>query len=150
MPPLCNTIEFMKKAFLFLLVFYSTPAIMAQNSDGNSIEVEIVNIESGDGKMMIGLYDSEENWLKKRVMSKIGQIKDGKSTVIFENVPYGTFAISSFHDKNDNGVLDTNFLGIPKEGIGSSNNAPARLGPPKWEDAKFAMNEKSIKQTIKL
>ena len=136
MPPLCNTIEFMKKAFLFLLVFYSTPAIMAQNSDGNSIEVEIVNIESGDGKMMIGLYDSEENWLK--------------STVVFENVPYGTFAISSFHDKNDNGVLDTNFLGIPKEGIGSSNNAPARLGPPKWEDAKFAMNEKSIKQTIKL
>lgn len=140
----------MKKALLFLLVIYSTPAIMAQDSNGNSIEVEIINIDSGDGKMMIGLYDSEENWLKKRVMSQIGQIADGKSTVIFKNVPYGIFAISSYHDKNDNGKLDTNFLGIPKEGIGSSNNAPARLGPPKWEDAKFALKEKSIKQTIKL
>lgn len=123
---------------------------LAQEPEGNIIEVEITDIDNGDGKMMIGLYSSEENWLKKTEMSRIGQIKNGKSSVAIENVPDGTYAISSYHDENDNDELDTNFLGIPKEDTGSSNNAPARMGPPQWEDAKFEIKGKSIKQTIKL
>ncbi len=123
---------------------------LAQEPEGNIIEVEITDIDNGDGKMMIGLYSSEEDWLKKTAMSRIGQIKNGKSTVTFENVTDGTYAISSYHDENNNDELDTNFLGIPKEDTGSSNNAPARMGPPQWEDAKFEINGKSIKQTIQL
>jgi uncharacterized protein (DUF2141 family) len=45
--------------------------------------------------------------------------------------------LAAFHDENDNGKLDTNWIGIPKEGLASSNNAKGRMGPPKWRDASF-------------
>ncbi len=137
----------MKKALLILILTFNFALTMAQ---GNTIEFEILNIESDEGKMMIGLYDSAENWLKKSTRSHFGKIENGKCTVLFENIPDGTYAISSYHDENDNNELDTNFFGIPKEDTGSSNNAPARMGPPKWEDAKFELKGKSVKQTIKL
>lgn len=123
--------------------------VVAQNQIGNTIEVEITNIDSNKGQMRIGLYDSEDSWLNKTYLGLVGTIVNHKTTVIFENVPDGTYAISSFHDENDNDELDTNFLGIPKEDTGASNNAPARMGPPKWEDAKFALKGESIKHTIK-
>lgn len=140
----------MKRAFLFIVAILVISFVSAQDTVGNSIEVEINNIDSDDGKMMIGLYGSNENWLKKAVMSLVGDIENGKCKVTFENVPDGIYAISSYHDENGNGNLDTNFLGIPKEDTGSSNNAPARMGPPKWEDAKFKVNGKSIRQTIEV
>ena len=67
----------------------------------------------------------------------------------FEDIPEGTYAVSIFHDENDNGKMDTNFLGIPSEDYGCSNDASGFLGPPKWEDAKFQLKENtSIKITL--
>jgi uncharacterized protein (DUF2141 family) len=45
------------------------------------------------------------------------------------------------HDENDNKKMDTNFIGIPKEDFGCSNNATGFMGPPKYEDAKFMLEE---------
>lgn len=140
----------MKKAVLVLILAIVATPIFAQVDKGNSIEVSILDIDGNDGKLMIGLYDAEANWLAKPVQAKQGEIKDEKCSVTFENVSDGIYAISLFHDENDNGVLDMNFLGIPKEDTGSSNNAPARFGPPQWEDAKFEVKGKSVKQTIQL
>jgi uncharacterized protein (DUF2141 family) len=55
-----------------------------------------------------------------------------------------------FHDENDNNKMDNNFLGIPIEDYGCSNNAKGFMGPPKWIDAKFEVSDKSIIQTITL
>ena len=41
----------------------------------------------------------------------------------------GTYSIGFFIDKNDNEKLDTNFLGIPKEQFGFSNDVMGRFGP---------------------
>lgn len=37
--------------------------------------------------------------------------------------------------------MDSNFLGIPKEDYGCSNNATGFMGPPKYNDAKFTLSE---------
>lgn len=42
------------------------------------------------------------------------------------------------HDENGNGRMDTNTLGMPREGVGTSNNPNSVLGPPDFEDARFA------------
>ncbi len=57
--------------------------------------------------------------------------------VVFESLPPGEYAISVFHDENKNGKMDSNFFGIPKEGVGASNDAKGQLGPPHDKDAKF-------------
>ena len=57
---------------------------------------------------------------------------------------------NNVHDENENNKLDTNFLGIPKESFGCSNNAKGFMGPPKWEDAKFEISNKDVVQNIEL
>lgn len=140
----------MNKRLLFLLAVFCTLANNAQENKSGTIEIEITDIEHSKGKLMIGLYQDESNWLKKPFKGTIGIIEEGKCKVVFDDVPSGTYAISLFHDENDNNELDM-FLGFyPKESTACSNNAPARFGPPSWEDAKFEVNGKTIKQTIKL
>ncbi|MGB3150347.1 MAG: DUF2141 domain-containing protein [Maribacter sp.] len=130
-----------------LILLFCLTNVFAQDASLGAIELEMDTIENDEGQMLIGLYDAEENWLNKIRIGKVGVIKKGKSRVIFENIPEGTYAISVFHDQDNNGKLKT-FLGIPTEGTGSSNNAPARFGPPKWEDAKFQVQGNSIEQKI--
>ena len=52
-------------------------------------------------------------------------------------LPFGKYAITIFHDVNDNEELDTNFIGIPKEPYGFSNNPKSSFGPPGFDDAVF-------------
>ncbi|MFK7813622.1 MAG: DUF2141 domain-containing protein [Maribacter sp.] len=132
-----------------ILLLLVTTFAQAQE-EGTTIELKIEHISNDDGQLLIGLYDSEDNWLKKRRMSALGQITSGASAVTFKNVPDGVYGVSLFHDENNNGKLDTNFLGIPKEDTGSSNNAPANFGPPNWEDAKFEVKGGVVKQIINL
>jgi uncharacterized protein (DUF2141 family) len=41
------------------------------------------------------------------------------------------------HDENDNGKMDTDWMGIPKEGYGATRDAKGIMGPPKFKDAAF-------------
>jgi len=97
-----------------LLILLITGVTYAQ-AEGNTIEVEIKNIDNSDGQILIGLYDSEGAWLKEHAQGAFGKIIDGKSHVTFENVADGTYAISVFHDEDNDGELDTNFFGIPSD-----------------------------------
>ena len=51
-----------------------------------------------------------------------------------------------FYDANNNGKLDTNFIGIPKEPVALSNNARPKFGPPKYKDAVFAVGAEPVIQ----
>ncbi|MCL6294346.1 DUF2141 domain-containing protein [Jejuia spongiicola] len=137
------------KQLIFGLLLTITSFVSAQ-TDTQDIIVNISNFDSNEGKIMVALYDSEDTFLKTVKKGMIGVIENKTSTVTFKNIPDGIYAISVFHDEDNNGKLETNFLGIPKEDTGTSNNAPARFGPPKWEDAKFIIKGKSITLNIKL
>ncbi len=139
----------MQKLFIIILLVLVKQFAWAQENDQATIEVEVVNISSDDGLVVVGLYASEDQWLKKIKMGTHSEIEKGKAKVVFDNVPTGTYAISLFHDEDNDGKLDSLF-GIPTEDTGSSNDAPAKFGPPKWEDAKFEVSGKTVKQIIKL
>jgi len=55
------------------------------------------------------------------------------------SVPPGVYAVAAIHDRNGNGRLDTNLLGMPKEPYGFSRAARGRFGPPSFEDAAFVV-----------
>ena len=63
----------------------------------------------------------------------------GAVTVRIAGVPPGTYAAQAYQDENDNGKLDRTLFGIPKEGLGFSNDAPMRFGPPSFADAAFTV-----------
>nr|WP_321223046.1 DUF2141 domain-containing protein [uncultured Psychroserpens sp.] len=135
------------KIFIFLLF---SQLLNAQISTGQDVTVKIKNLESNKGKVYVAVYDSEGAFLNTGLKSIMTKITGNSCEVTFKDIPKGVYAISMFHDENDNKKLDSNFLGIPKEDYGCSNNARGLMGPPKWDDAKFEVKDKSITKTITL
>ncbi len=64
----------------------------------------------------------------------------GSVTAVFPDLPPGTYAVAAFHDKDGSGEVSTNFLGMPTERYGFSNDARGVLGPPNYEDCAFRVD----------
>lgn len=117
----------------------------------NSVEVRMTGFENNDGSAMIALYDSEANFLNDYLRGEIVSINKKEASVTFSDIPDGIYAISVVHDEDNNGKLNMVMGFYPSEAIGTSNDAPARFGPPKWEDAKFEVrNNEILKMEINL
>ena len=116
----------------------------------SKISVEVTNIKSGEGMILIGLFDSEDNFLSKSIKGEKVKAKEGKIKTSFDNIPSGVYAISVIHDENNNGNLDSNFLGIPKEPYGISMEGKNMFGPPSYQKAKFEVANKNVDLIISL
>jgi uncharacterized protein (DUF2141 family) len=117
-----------------------------------SIKVRGLNTSSNDGIYRCLIFNKAAGFpgtAKNAIQSVNGEIANREGLCIFTNLNPGVYAVSTFHDENSNAKLDTNFLGIPKENYGFSNNASQPFGPPSFEEAAFEVKVNSI-VTIKL
>ena len=121
------------KKLILLATFSIASVAVAQNK----ISVSISGLKNNNGYVMVGLYNKKDAFLNKTFKGHSVAITDKKATLVFNDIPNGEYAVSFFHDANSNGKMDTNFVGIPKESYGASNNAKGFFGPPKYDDAKF-------------
>ena len=134
---------------LLMAALLGAKEMMAQHY---KITVTITGLRSEKGKLYLSLYNSDEGYPKKASAAfrlSSAPISDGKATIMLDDIPKGIYAIACYHDENNNGKLDTNFFGIPAEGTGASNNARGSWGPPKFRDAKFAVDS-DVSQTIRI
>lgn len=125
------------------LAFSGASAVMAQGqpTPENLIHVEIDGLRSDKGQVVCSLFSSASDFPKhtdKAVAHIQSSVSDRHAVCEFPGVASGTYAISVFHDENSNGKMDTNFMGIPREGVGASNNAKGHFGPPKFDAAAFS------------
>ena len=113
---------------------------------GRSAEltVAVCGLRSEGGRLCVALFDSAKGFPSDASQAIVSQSLDLATiprnqpvTLVFKNLAEKRYAISVFHDEDFDGKLKTNWLGIPKEGVGVSNNARGRLGPPKYEAATF-------------
>ncbi|SFG00702.1 Uncharacterized conserved protein, DUF2141 family [Novosphingobium sp. CF614] len=100
------------------------------------VEVVITNVRDSTGMLSVMLC-LEPQWLKICPIKASAPARAGTTIVAFAGVPPGRYGAIAFHDRNRNGKADRNFLGIPTEDIGFSNNALKRLAPPRFADAAF-------------
>jgi uncharacterized protein (DUF2141 family) len=105
------------------------------------ITVDVSALRNAKGVVRCSLFASADGFPTNpaRALMSVNapSIANGHATCTFDNVKPGTYAVGFLHDENGNGKMDTNFLGMPSEGYGASNNARGSMGPPKFEDAKF-------------
>ncbi|MBN1232833.1 MAG: DUF2141 domain-containing protein [Candidatus Coatesbacteria bacterium] len=137
----------MKK--IIFLILLSLCILRAEDEEG--IVVEITGFRNDDGYARITIFEKSDGFPsnpKKALDAKSETISNGKCKVVFTDIPAGTYAIAVLHDENSNEKMDTNALGIPKEGYGTSNNAKGKMGPPKFKDASFKYSEETI--TLKI
>lgn len=117
----------------------------------NTIEITMTNFSSDEGKVKVGLYDKEGDFLDNTFMMVSSEITNKKASATFTEVPDGVYAVSVFHDEDDNGELNMILGMIPSESYGCSNDAQGFFGPPKWLDAKFEVTGGEVKKVpIKL
>jgi len=131
---------------ILLVLIFSNSVCFSQNSD---IKIKISGIEEIKGYVYVYLFSSEKGFpidLSKATQSKKVKVINKVASITFKDIKSGYYAITVYHDVNSNKKMDTNFVGMPKEPVGVSNNAKGFMGPPKYEDAKFYL--KSDKQIM--
>ena len=124
---------------LTTLFFISCIFLTVKNATGQSKNITVVidNVKDAEGTLWVALFNNEEQFLKERFRSLKLTPKEGQVVGTFEDIPEGKYAISVLHDTNNNKVVDKNAIGMPTEGVGFSNNAMGRFGPPDYDKVAF-------------
>ena len=102
------------------------------------------NLNSSEGNVVVKLYNNQSPRFphnQSAIAIKTVKIEDKQATVTFDNLPYGKYAFTTFHDKNSNGVMETNLIHVPLEGYAFSNNLKIVFGPPSFEKASFELQQ---------
>ncbi|MBD8654934.1 DUF2141 domain-containing protein [Oxalobacteraceae sp. CFBP 13730] len=120
----------------------------AGSASAASIEVRVQGV-TAKGKVLVAVCD-KTTFLKDCAYSGSAPAKAGETVVTVDGVPAGSWAVLSYQDENDNGKLDRNVLGIPKEPYAFSRDARGRFGPPSFEEAAFELRDEKAVTTIKL
>ena len=115
------------------------------------LTVTITDIREAKGSLMVAVVNSDAAWnnqAKPVAAQKVAAAK-GESDAEVPDLPAGNYAVQVMHDENGNDKLDTNFLGIPTEGYGFSNN-PNVMRRAHFDEARFEVGADSTAITIRL
>ena len=116
--------------------------------------MEILGIRNSVGAVACALFEAPEGFptefMRFATSLMMVKVRAAKATCDFADIAPGTYALAVIHDENRDGELATNWMGMPQEGYGFSNDAKGSLGAPSFEAASFAYNGQSLKMTIAL
>lgn len=120
-------------------------------SQNVKLTLKVKNIGETIGQMCIAIYGSEDDYKdnKNQIWADCISVSSTTFEYIIEDLPKGRYMISIFHDLDSNEELNTNWIGMPKEPFGFSKDAKGKMGPPKFENASFELNE-NLETTIHL
>jgi uncharacterized protein (DUF2141 family) len=132
---------------LFLGVYFVENSVSKTNVQYGTLHVVASKFRNKKGIAQFTLFNSKKGFpdqVGSAYRTKSIPLSADRAEAVFENIPYGSYAVGALHDENANGILDKNFIGMPKEGTGASNNAQGKMGPPSFEDAEFIVNARSV------
>ncbi len=135
------------KLLTTLIAFTFFATVQQMNAQNTAVTATVTNATSDSGKVYFSLYN-QASFMKKPLKSGGAIIAEGKSSITFEDLAPGTYAIVCYHDKNDNKKMDFSPNGMPEEDYGASNNV-LRMGPPQFTDAKFTVTDKNVSLEIR-
>ena len=136
----------------FIVLAFGLGSVLPGFTQGR-VKAAITGFKNEKGVCRACIFNNAESFAGKGkpVQCVTVNISNKKTQVEFQNLPVGEYAVSVFHDANNNNQFDTNFLGIPKEGYGASRNNLPFAAAPGYQGNKFLVEDKSTSSmTIKL
>ena len=114
--------------------------------DGHEVILEVSGLRSDGGVLRAGLFDRREVFLTEgeEVATCVASIRHGRAHCELGAVPAGEYAIAFFHDEDEDGRFDRDWIGLPSEGFGFSNDAAPGLGPPSFLSARFSVSTATV------
>lgn len=129
------------------IVFTASLAVMmngvvwSQVADA-ALRIEISDVRNATGDIGCLIFNGADGYPEsheKAHRESHVKIVSGTAVCEFKNLAPGEYAAIVFHDENLNGKLDKNFLGIPREGYGASNNIRPAMSAPGFKEAAFGV-----------
>lgn len=120
-----------------------------------TLTVVVSGVKDTSGQVAVAVFAGPDHFAKddtkavRRIMAPI----DGASnsaTAVVQDLPAGTYAIAVFHDHDNSGKLETNFLGMPTKGYGFSNNPKPKMRAARYDEARFELPDGGAKMQIQL
>jgi uncharacterized protein (DUF2141 family) len=125
-----------------------------QSPTTGDITVVITGLRNADGEVLISLYNKAEGFPRDRstIIRAAAVTPDGSGqvTTVFEDLPFGDYAIAVLHDEDLSQGMSFGRLHLPKEGYCFSNNVKVRFKAPKFKKAKFSLDGESVTQTLRM
>ena len=126
----------------------------AQSPPLGDINVIITELRNADGEVLISLYNTAEGFPRDRGTiirsAAVPADASGQVTTVFEDLPFGDYAIAVLHDEDLSRDMSFGRFHLPKEGYCFSNNVKVRFKAPKFEKAKFTLDGDSVTQTLRM
>lgn len=117
----------------------------AGSAQAADLTLQLQAVRADDGHVMVALFDAADSFLKRPLMAQqvaaARRAPDGSLRLVFAGLAPGRYALTAYHDRNGNGKLDTNLMGLPTEPYGFSNAAKANFGPPTFDEAAVTVAE---------
>jgi len=137
--------------FAVVLTAFIADARSARADAPSTIVLEVSTFRNRTGMLGCQLYDTgngfPDKWPSAANMQVRVAVTGSTTSCTFPNMPPGTYAAAVIHDENSNNKLDKNFLGVPTEGYGISQNHTHALRRPTWDESKFVVAPQSIVTT---
>ena len=124
------------------LVLASQTRLPAQDAPTGELHVTVGDVEGTDGHLVFAIWTAEEGFPREvGNAAQTRKVKPSGATaeVTFPDLPYGTYAVSVWHDADDSGDINANFLGMPRERVGASNQSG--FGRPSFSRSRFELAE---------
>ncbi len=100
-----------------------------------TLQVTVTNVRSDRGRVRVAVCPRASFLQPSCAWHAFAPAHVGSVVVTVSGLPLGVYAVQSYLDENDDGKINRSLLGIPTEGLGFSNDAPMRFGPPSFDDA---------------
>jgi uncharacterized protein (DUF2141 family) len=137
---------------IFVLALFIVLSAYGIHSNTGKLIVTIENCNSDKGKIYIALYNSSSTFMNvsKAVDKRVVDIRNKKAVIEFDNLAYGVYAFSCYHDENGNKKMDKNLFGIPTESYAFSNNARGTFGPPTFEKSSISIKSSVVRSNVSM
>ncbi len=134
-----------KVFFAFSLMAYASLLTSIKAQDSYSLTISFTNVSAvGDSKLYIQVLDESQEFTSNHIIDATKG-----TTLKVPDLKKGRYFVRVFQDLNNDGELSTNYIGIPNEPYGFSNNVRPMFGPPKTKDMLFLL-DKDMEMTIEL
>ncbi len=143
----------MRLVLVFFILVSLSFTSFGQSKQAGNIEIRITGLRNTKGKVSVNLFNGKDGFPDDPLKSfgwKTVKIVPDTVVIVFEDLPFGNYAVSVLHDENSDGKMEKNFFGIPKEGFAFSNNCTPKMMSPSFGEAMVSLKQTRMKSELRM
>lgn len=116
----------------------------------NDLTVIVHGVKDARGVVRVDVCDKPNFQTDRCAYKAEAPSMPGDVVIEIHDLPPGVYAVQAFQDANNDGEMQQNFLGIPREGVGFGNGAKIGMSAPSFESSSTDVTGSSAQTEVTL